>query len=190
MQLILRMLLVCSMRFTLIVKTALLTSMIHVKFRTFIIEKSTTLVTASAMTSASATSTCSIFGNGCRLLCRYKNWPQGIYVLLMCLPAVLYGLACCSVGYQHMTYEYKVYLCMPPTAFAGPSLDFFVGTNMIICLAVVVVYATAYVVARKMGDVCLRRRWRDVTPKAKSDDSGFGGAASSQGERFRILGKR
>ena len=74
----------------------------------------------------------------------------------MTLPALLYSLACIVVGFLYISDEEIVYFCMPPNAFRLDALDFWVLTNMVICLLVVVVYVAAFVAAKKLGaSVCV-----------------------------------
>lgn len=86
------------------------------------------------------------------LTSRYKNWSRRRYAPLMCTPAVLYGVMCVVVAYLNIDYHSTVYICMPPTAFAGPSLPVWVMSNLLICLTVVIVYSCAYIKASRMGE--------------------------------------
>ena len=69
----------------------------------------------------------------------------------MILPALLYSLACIVVGFMNVSDEEITYFCMPPTAFRLGALDFWVLTNLLICLLVVIIYTAAFVAAKKLG---------------------------------------
>ena len=93
----------------------------------------------------------------------------------MTLPAVFYSLACIVVGFVNISDEEIVYYCMPPSAFRLDALNFWVMTNMLICLLVVVIYTAAYVTARKLGKRVSLKNERNLLP-------GFGGNSNSQSE--------
>ena len=84
-------------------------------------------------------------------VCRYKNWSRTRYVTLMTLPALLYSLACIVLAFVNISDEEIVYFCIPPSAFRLYALDLWILTNMLICLSVIVIYAAAFVAAKKLG---------------------------------------
>lgn len=89
------------------------------------------------------------------------NWPQDAYVALMCCPAVVYAVVCCALGFADTDYDTTIFYCMPPTAFAGKSLNFWILTNLLICasVVVVVVYSVAYVKAKRLGKQAQLQLW-------------------------------
>ena len=69
----------------------------------------------------------------------------------MTLPALFYSFTCIVVGFMNVSDEEIVYYCMPPNAFRLDALNFWVATNMLISVLVIVVYTAAFVAAKKMG---------------------------------------
>jgi hypothetical protein len=85
---------------------------------------------------------------------RYKTWNNKTYACAMTLPAIAYGVMCITIAALCASSNIvdAVVPCIPPTAFRGASMTFWVVSNMIICVAVISIFAVAYNSAKKSGE--------------------------------------
>ena len=68
---------------------------------------------------------------------------------LMTFPSLFYAFGCLLIGFLYKSPDVTVFYCVPPKAFHGAVLHYWVLSHVVLCVMVLLVYTAVYVLARR-----------------------------------------
>uniref|UniRef100_A0A914UL14 G-protein coupled receptors family 1 profile domain-containing protein n=1 Tax=Plectus sambesii TaxID=2011161 RepID=A0A914UL14_9BILA len=84
---------------------------------------------------------------------KYRSWSNTSYIAALLCPVLAYAIIVTAFGYTESSAGLSVAVCFPPSAYVLKARNFWIGSNVVIVVLVLLAYSTAQYKIRRASNL-------------------------------------